>query len=289
MTERVKLASGVANALTRSPFETALTALDIDRLSGGRFVLGLGPAIRAWTQGFYGSEYDDPLERLREAVEIIRLVIAKGHTGELTSFEGRYHRHDWSALLATLAPPLRSEIPIWLGVTQPNNIRLAGEIADGVVGHPIWTVEWILNKAIPALDEGLAKAGKSRSDFHWNEWFWTAINNDRAEAINDAKVTVAFYACTRQYEPFFAADGFEKEARACQAAMASKDMVGFAGAITEEMAQTFVMAGTPDEIRKRVEQVWDVCDSFTLVPPMAGLEPDKMMFYIGTIAETFYS
>ena len=71
--------------------------------------------------------------------------------------------------------------------------------------------------------------------------------------------------------------------------MASKDMAGFVGAITDEMAQTFVMAGTPDEIRKRVEQVWDVCDSFTLVPPMVGLEPDKMMFYIGTIAETFYS
>jgi alkanesulfonate monooxygenase SsuD/methylene tetrahydromethanopterin reductase-like flavin-dependent oxidoreductase (luciferase family) len=289
VTERVKLASGIANALTRSPFETALTALDIDRLSGGRFVLGLGPSIRAWTQGFFGSQYDEPLDRLRETIEVIRLVIAKGHTGELTSFEGRYHQHDWSALLATLASPLRPEIPIWLGVTQLNNIRLAGEIADGLIGHPIWTVEYILNKAMPALDQTLAKTGKARSDFHWNAWFWTAINNDRAEAINDAKVTVAFYACVRQYEPFFASHGYEKEARACQAAMQSRDMVGFVSAITDEMAQTFVMAGTPDEIRKRVEQVWDVCDSFTLVPPMAGLEADKMMFYIGTIAETFYS
>ena len=59
------------------------------------------PSIRAWTQGFYGSPYDEPLGRLREAIEIIRLVIEKGHTGELTSFEGRYHQHDWSELLAS--------------------------------------------------------------------------------------------------------------------------------------------------------------------------------------------
>ena len=121
-----------------------------------------------------------------------------------------------------------------------------------------------------------------------NQWFCTAINNDRAEAINDAKATTAFYASMGQYEPFFAAHGFEKEARACQEAMLAKDLAGFVGAITDEMAQTFVMAGTPDDIRKRVEEVWDTCDSFCLVPPMAGLEPEKMLFYIGTIAETFY-
>lgn len=289
VTERVQLATGLANALTRSPFETALTAIDIDRLSGGRFTLGLGPSIRAWTQGFYGSPYDDPLNRLREAVEIIRLVIEKGHTGELASFEGRYYKHDWSELLATLAAPLRPQIPIWLGVTQPKSIRLAAEIANGVIGHPISTPEWILNKVTPTLEESLAKAGKARGDFHFNQWFWTAINNDRAEAINDAKATTAFYASMKQYEPYFASQGFEKEARACQEALLAKDLVGFVGAITDEMAQTFVMAGTPDDIRKRVEQVWDVCDSFALVPPMAGLEPEKMLFYIGTIAETFYT
>jgi Coenzyme F420-dependent N5,N10-methylene tetrahydromethanopterin reductase and related flavin-dependent oxidoreductases len=289
VTERVQLASAVANGLTRSPFETALTAVDIDRLSGGRFILGLGPSIRAWTEGFYGSPYDDPIPRLREAIEVIRLVIAKGHTGELTKFEGKYHKHDWSALLATLAPPLRTEIPIWLGVTQMSMVRLAGEVASGLFSHPIWSVEWILKTAMPTLNEALAKAGKNRADFHWNAWFWTAINNDRAEAINDAKATLAFYAGMKQYEPFFAAHGFQEEARACQAAQEAKDMVAWVGAMTDEMVQTFIMAGTPDEVRKRVEQVSDVVDSFALVAPLAGLETEKLLFYIGTIAETFYS
>jgi alkanesulfonate monooxygenase SsuD/methylene tetrahydromethanopterin reductase-like flavin-dependent oxidoreductase (luciferase family) len=279
----------VANVLTRSPFETALTAIDLDRLSGGRFILGLGPSIRAWTQGFYGMEYDHPLERVREAIEVIRLVIAKAHTGELTKFEGRFYQHDWTTFLGTLAPPVRPEIPIWLGVTQLNNVRLAGELASGLFGHPIWSVEWTLNKAQPVLDEALAKAGRDRSDFHWNAWYWTAINNDRAEALNDAKATVAFYAGMQQYEAFFAAHGFRDEARACQAGLASHDLAAWVGAITDEMAQTFVMAGTPDEVRKRVEQVWDAVDSFALVPPLAGIEAEKQLFYIGTIADTFYS
>jgi alkanesulfonate monooxygenase SsuD/methylene tetrahydromethanopterin reductase-like flavin-dependent oxidoreductase (luciferase family) len=93
----------------------------------------------------------------------------------------------------------------------------------------------------------------------------------------------------REYQPFFAAHGFENEARACHEALKAKDMVGWVGAITNDMVTTFVMAGTPDDIRKRVEQIWDVVDSFALVAPVAGHEADKMLFYIGTIAETFYS
>ena len=289
VTERVLLASAVANGLTRSPFETALTALDIDRLSGGRLILGLGPSVREWTEGFYGSAYDDPVTRLREAIEVIRLVIAKGHTGELTRYDGRYHHHDWSALLATLAPPLRTEIPIWLGATQLAMVRLAGEVAEGLVSHPIWSGEWLLRTAQPALEEALARAGKSRSDFHWNAWCWTAINSDRAEAVDDARATVACFAAMRQYEPYFAAHGFGAEAAACQAAHVAHDLDGWVRAVPDEMVETFVLAGTPDEVRKRVEQVSEAVDSFALVAPLTGLESEKLVSYITAIAETFYS
>src|SRR6058998_3573837 len=95
VTSRVKLASGIALAFARSPFETAMAALDLDRISGGRFVLGLGTSVRSWSEGFFGMPYGRPLEHMREVVEIIRLIIAKAHTCELKSFEGKYHRHDF--------------------------------------------------------------------------------------------------------------------------------------------------------------------------------------------------
>src|SRR5437867_12124829 len=86
VTTRVKLASGIALAFARSPFETAMAAIDLDRISGGRFTLGLGCSIRSWSEGFFGMPYGKPLEHLREVVELIRMVIAQAHTGQLKSY-----------------------------------------------------------------------------------------------------------------------------------------------------------------------------------------------------------
>ncbi len=72
-TTRLQLASGIAQAFVRSPFETAMKAMDLDRISGGRFVLGLGPTVRSWSEGAYGVPgYGRPLAHLREVVEVIR-------------------------------------------------------------------------------------------------------------------------------------------------------------------------------------------------------------------------
>ena len=101
--------------------------------------------------------------------------------------------------------------------------------------------------------------------------------------------TVAFYAQFEQYEPLFAAHGFEKEARAChEAALRKEYATAGAAAVTDEMAETFVILGTPDECRAKVAELWDVADSFCLIPPVYSLPPDKAMFYFTTIADTFY-
>jgi probable F420-dependent oxidoreductase len=290
VTQRVKLASGIANAFASSPFEIAMTAMDLDRVSDGRLILGLGSSIRAWTEGFYGMPwYGKPVEHIRETIEVIRLVIAKSHTGELDKFQGKYHKHDWSTWLGPFAPPIREKIPIWLAGNQKGLTRLAGEICDGFIDHPIHGPQWLLTHGRDALAEGLAKAGRDRQDIHWSAWFWVAVNNDRAEALDDARGTVAFYAGMKQYEPMFRAMGFGKEAQACSAALERKDMAAWVGAVTDEMAETFVILGSVDECRKRVEEVWDVADSFCLCPPIGGLPPEKIMSYVGRIGETFYA
>lgn len=291
VTDRVQLATGIQIAFTASPLEIAMTSMDLDRLSNGRFILGLGTSIKAWVEGLHGMPgYGKPVEHIRETIEVIRLIWAKSHIpGGLDKFEGKYHHHDWSTFLGAFAPPIREHIPIWLGANQKGLTRLAGEICDGFIDHPIHGPQWTLTHGREALDEGLRKAGRDRKDLHWNCCLWVAVNNDRAEALNDSKATVAFYAGLKQYEPMFATMGFGKEAQTCSAAMEAHDMAAWVGAITDEMAETFVILGTPDECRKRVEEVWDVADSFCLVPPIGGLPPEKLMFYIGGIAETFYA
>ena len=127
-----------------------------------------------------------------------------------------------------------------------------GEIADGFISHPIHSPRWTLERALPALQEGLRSAGRARADIHWNAWYCVAVNPDRDEALQDARATVAFYAQFEQYEPMFAAHGFEKEARACQDAARPKEYAtAGAAAVSDEMAETFMILGSPDECRAR--------------------------------------
>lgn len=288
VTERIRLATGIALAFARSPFETAVAAMDLDRISNGRFTLGLGTSVRSWSEGFFGMEYGKPLEHMREVVEIVRLIIAKAHTGELKRYDGTYHHLDFGEF-NPLGAPLRTEIPIWIAGLRTPLLRLAGEIADGVIGHPIWSIDWATTKVMDDIKRGLAKGGRTRQDIEFNIWLFVAPNADRRQAIEDARATVAFYGGAGQYEEYFAAHGFRREAQALQEGVRRGDYRSVRDLVTDEMAQTFVVCGTPDEVRKRVSAIWEHADSATLVPPSYGLDPGALLGYVARIAETFYA
>jgi len=287
-TSRVRLATGIALAFARSPFETAVAAMDLDHISGGRFTLGLGTSVKAWSEGVFGMEYGKPLDHMREVVEIVRLVIAKAHTGELTRYDGTYHRLDFSEF-NPVGAPLRTSVPIWIAALRTPLIRLAAEIADGVIGHPIWSIDWATTKVQDDLKAGLAKGGKQRRDIEFNMWLFVAPNPDRKQAIEDARATVAFYGGIAQYEDYFAAHGFRKEAQALQQGVKRGDYLSVRHLVTDEMAQTFVVCGTPDDVRSRVAAIWDHADSACLNPPSYGLDMGAMLSYGARIAELFYA
>lgn len=287
-TERLKVATGIAIALTRSPFETAMAAIDMDRMSGGRFVLGLGASIKTWTEGLFGMPYGKPTEHLREAVLAIREIIQKAHTGELRRIKGKYYDLDFSELQPVVPPP-RTDLPIWVSALRGPMIRLGAEVADGVIGHPIWSVKWVTDTVARELGRGLDKAGRQRGDVHVNCWFWATPNRDAKQSVQDAKGCVAFYAGMAQYEPYFAAHGFGAECKMLQEGVKAGNFMSTAHLVPDEMASTFVLTGTPDDVRRKLAPAWDVADSMTLIPPMLSLAPEQSAAYEQTIAETFYS
>ena len=286
VSKRILLGTGIALAFTRSPAETALSALDLDKISGGRAVLGLGTSIRAFNEDVHGVVYGKPVAHLREVTQIVRAITTEGHTGKLGKIEGEYHKVDLSALRT--GKPVRERIPIWLPPLFEPTVRLAGEVADGLTGHPVWSLHWIANEVSRTLDAAFAKTGRKRADFHINLWIYTAINQDRRKAIDDARGTIAFYSSIAQYEKYYAAHGFGAQARAVQAASARKDFAAMRNAVPDEMVTTFALAGTPDEGRARIAEYWKVADSITLVPPNAGLDSATMHGYQQAIADTFY-
>lgn len=286
-TRRVKLGTGVALAFTRSPLETACSALDLDQISGGRCVLGIGPSIRWWNEDWYGVHYGKPIAHLRETVDLVRQIVRRGHTGDLGRWEGEYFQVNLDRF-HTLAPPVRPDIPIYIPAVYETACRLAGEIADGLPGHPIWCEPWIRDRVVKSVAEGLKKSGRDRKDFDLNVWLFVAPNPDKQEAIEDARQTIVFYAQMRQYERYFAESGFGDEARAIQKAAEAKDEQATLRACSDAMVEHFALVGPADEVRRRVDRIAEVADSFTLGVPFYGLSQDKLFAYNQRIAETFY-
>lgn len=287
-TERALLLSGIAIAGVRSPVETAMAALDLDRLSGCRFVLGLGTSVRSWTEGIFGAPFDRPIARLRETVGVIRQVVS-ARPGAQDAFAGTFHRHDLSAMQQIAPPPLRDRIPIWIAGNRQRTIRLAAEIGDGVMTHPIWSVAWALREGSDAIADGLARGGRRRGDVHLQIGQFVAIDADRRKAVDDARATVAFYAGVEAYEPFFAAHGYREIARRCQARLQDEGYRAVATEVPDEMVETFVLCGPPDRVRERFLPLWEMGDSFWLVPPLFGPSPERLAELSGAIAATFWS
>jgi probable F420-dependent oxidoreductase len=287
VTDRIKLGSGIALAFTRSPLETACSAIDLDLISDGRVVLGLGSSAQSQIEGSFGSSYGKPLAHMREIVGQIRAIVASGHSGELTQLPGEYHTLDLSHF-RLLGPAPRPSIPIFLPAVFEKACAQAGEIADGLLGHPLWNGAWIKDQVQRNVRAGLDKGGRSRGDFTLNISVFTTISDDRREAIEDTRATVAYYSQSPQYLRYFEAIGFGREAAAIQDAFARQDYPAMITACTDEMVESIAIVGPADEVRRRVGERATDADAITPVVPHYGLSPEKTLAYTDRIADLFY-
>jgi len=287
VSERLRLGTGIALAFVRSPLETACNIMDLDRISGGRAVLGLGSSAQSLTEGAFGASYGKPLAHLREVIGLVRQIIAQGHTGELGVLEGEYHRLDLRHF-RTLQPPVRTAIPVYLPAVFEKACEMAGEIGDGLLGHPLWNEAWIAERAMPALAAGLAKAGRARDDVKVNLQLWVAVNEDRDAAIADCRPTVAYYSQSPQYLRYFDGIGFGDAARELQRTFAQGDMAGMVVACPDAMVESIALVGSAEEVRARAKARLRHADGCTPVAPHIMLDDDKMAFYASAIAGMFY-
>jgi alkanesulfonate monooxygenase SsuD/methylene tetrahydromethanopterin reductase-like flavin-dependent oxidoreductase (luciferase family) len=141
-TERIGVGTGIAWAFTRSPFILAVTALDIDEMSGGRFRLGLGAGVKRLNETWHGVEYGRPAPHLRETIEAVRLIMQTAPSGEPIRFEGSYHDIDIKGWVRPHLPT-REAVPIYTAAVREGMARMAGDVADGLIGHPMCSLRWL--------------------------------------------------------------------------------------------------------------------------------------------------
>jgi F420-dependent oxidoreductase-like protein len=252
VTERIKLATGVVNIFSRSPALLAQSAVTIDALSGGRFVLGLGTSGRAVIAGWHGMPFERPLTRLRESIEVIRMAIGR----ERLVYEGEVLRLEQGIKL--IAHPLRDEIPIYVASISPAGVALAGEVADGWLPVHL-SMQKLDTVFADALATGAARAGRDPSACKICAFGVPVIPTaDRAAARDLERGRIALYVGgmgTREqnfYKNLFVRYGYEEEAERIQDLYLGREREAAVAAVTDEMVDEVSVIGPVDECREKL-------------------------------------
>jgi probable F420-dependent oxidoreductase len=285
-TERIGVGTGIAWAFTRSPFILAVTALDIDEMSGGRFRLGLGAGVKRLNETWHGVEYGRPAPHLRETIEAVRLIMQKASSGEPIRFEGTYHDIDIKGWVRPHPPP-REAVPIYTAAVREGMARMAGDVADGLIGHPMCSVRWLDEVLVANVEAGLARSGRERSDFDFIPTVCCAISDDEKAGYDACRRTIAFYATVRTYAPLWEMHGFGDAARDVGDAFRAGDLGRMPSLVPDGMVDAFCAAGPLDKVRARVDEVAERADAVFLSPPTYFIPPDELAAYQRRIIEAF--
>ncbi len=269
-TSTLTIASGIVNAFNRAPAMIAAAAADIDELSDGRLILGLGTSTRRMQERWYGIEFKPPAPRAEELIGVLRAFW--GHRGGPFRFSGRFYDIE----IETYSRPGlgREDIPVFLAGVNRRMVRAAAEVADGLVGHPLYSQQWIREAVLPSVEEGLRRSDRPRERFTIASEIITAVSHDRAEALRAAKLQVGFYATTRTYETILALSGWQGIADDLRAAFIGRDVARMAEIVPDEMVEAIAVVGTPDECREKMRRYEGQVDLPVLYSPGFGSPPD---------------
>jgi F420-dependent oxidoreductase-like protein len=253
-TERIRLGTAVTQLSARTPTATAMHAMTIDHLSGGRFILGLGVSGPQVVEGWYGQPSDRPLARTREYVEIIRRVFARE---EPLAFDGEFYQHPYTGpgsvglgkSLKIITHPLRRRIPIFIGAEGPRNVAQTAEIADG----------WFPLYYSPYRQEVYAsQLVGATPDFEIAAQCMVSITDDVEAGLEPVKMMLGFYiggmgAKGQNYHTkLMSRMGFEREALTIQELFMEGKRDEAVAAVPSEFADEISLVGPPARIRDRL-------------------------------------
>ncbi|MFQ5634704.1 MAG: LLM class F420-dependent oxidoreductase [Gammaproteobacteria bacterium] len=261
-TTRIKVGTAIMQMPARTPTMAAMTAMTLDALSGGRFMLGIGPSGPGVVEGWHGVQYGRPLTRTREYIAIIRKIIERRAPLE---HSGHHYQIPYNGEGATgLGRPLKSilhgdpGLKIYTASITPNGLRCSGEIADGV--FPIWMNPERFDLLAPHLEEGFAAAGagKSLDDFDVAPMVSVVPGDDVDACRGLVREHMALYIGgmgppgKNFYNDYASRMGYAEEAAQIQKLYLSGSKVEAARAVPEQLVDDCALVGPPERIRERL-------------------------------------
>jgi probable F420-dependent oxidoreductase len=244
------LMTNVAIAPPRSPVHVAHLAYDLQHLSRGRFSLGLGSQVRAHIVNRYGGSWVKPAAQMRENVLAVKAILQSWQSGSALDFRGEFTRHTLMPPLFTPPPNPYGIPPVLMGALGPVMTRTAAEVADGLLVMPFHSERHFAQRTLPAVDEGLDRSGRKRSDFEIVPQVIVSLGRTTAEldeAGAGARRLLAFYASTPAYVPVLEVEGWaDLQPRLNQLSKAGA-YSEMAELITPEMVEVLSVRGTPED------------------------------------------
>jgi probable F420-dependent oxidoreductase len=254
-TTSLELATNVAIAFPRNPVQLAHQAYDLQLLSQGRFTLGLGSQIRAQVEKRYGASFDRPIARMRELVGALRAIFHTWETGDRLDFRGEFTSHTLMPPTFNPGPNPFGMPPIAIGGLGPQMIRLAAEVADGLLVMPFNTARHFRERTLPAVAEGLGRAGRSRSELTVTGEVIVCCGRDQAE-LDTARLAgrwlLSFYASTPAYRPVLEVEGWEDLQPELNRLSKSGRWEEMPHMIDDTMLTTLAAVGSPAEVAAEV-------------------------------------
>ena len=256
-TTRIGLGTAIALAFPRSPMILAHIGWDLQKASGGRFVMGLGSQVKAHNERRFSVKWEAPGPRMREVVEALRAIWGSWQHRTPLRFEGRSYRFDLMTPFFDPGPIDHPRIPVYLAGVNARMCRIAGEVGDGLHVHSFHSARYLRECVHPAVAEGLARGGRSRADFTFRASTMVVLGDTEEERRRNARAVkqqIAFYASTRTYQPVLAAHGLEDLVPRLHQKPLAGDWAGMTDLISDETLDLFAVTGPFEEIGDRIRE-----------------------------------
>lgn len=267
-TERIDIGTAIAVAFARNPMNTAYLAHDLQILSEGRFVLGLGSQIKAHITNRFSAEWSAPADRMREYIEALHAIWRAWNEGDRLTFRGRFYRHTLMTPFFTPDPSPHGAPQVYLAAVGPRMTEVAGAVADGILCHSFTTEHYLRTRTIPALQRGADSAGRSLSEVAVSLGVFVVTGRDpqeRDEVARGIRRQIAFYGSTPAYRAVLEAHGWgdlQDELHGLSLGGAWDEM---ADRVPDEVVEAFAIVAEPAEVGAHVrERFGDLVDRVSL-------------------------
>ena len=245
-TSTAMVGPGIAYAFARSPFVHAAAARHLSSASSGRVFLGLGAGTSRMNRDWFGVDATHPARRMAELIEVIRAFL-HAENGEPIKYQGEFYSIDADIRAPVLG---RLDVPILIGAFNKVMVHTAGRVADGVLGHGLFTDRWWTESVEPALARGVEASARDVAELRRWGWLITAIDDDDpSRAVREAKLQIAFYLTVRTYDSLVELHGWQNEVAAIRAAFRSDRPDSIADHVTDDMLWSIAICGDTAQAR----------------------------------------